>query len=328
MTHRCTKWALTYAHPPAYDALTSCPCVSLTITNYQGNHLSYQPLEPAPPAASQAAYPNHRAIPERSHTPVGEGDPDALMRYHAVLAQSLTMQTHRDVLLWLQGDMQPYLAHDILLVAWGRFSTGEVQHDIVSAMNGVRTQRSNARALIPLLQRFHTRWDESGHSTFALSAGTSGFLLDRYSAPCALGTALQRMHSALVHGVKDLRGGPDCLYVAFSAADYFDARDCRSLDAVLPTLDNVLRRIAYLPQQGHANRMAHDMRGGRPVMSDTLTGRELEILGWIAMGKTNPEIGSILEISLFTVKNHIQRIFRKLNVSNRAQAVAMLKNDG
>jgi DNA-binding CsgD family transcriptional regulator len=74
--------------------------------------------------------------------------------------------------------------------------------------------------------------------------------------------------------------------------------------------------------------MAHDMRGGRPVMSDTLTGRELEILGWIAMGKTNPEIGSILEISLFTVKNHIQRIFRKLNVSNRAQAVAMLKNDG
>ena len=37
--------------------------------------------------------------------------------------------------------------------------------------------------------------------------------------------------------------------------------------------------------------------------------------------KTNNEIGLILEISATTAKNHIQKILRKLNVSNRAQAV-------
>jgi DNA-binding CsgD family transcriptional regulator len=46
---------------------------------------------------------------------------------------------------------------------------------------------------------------------------------------------------------------------------------------------------------------------------------------WICKGKTNQEIGLILDISAFTVKNHVQRIFRKLDVVNRAQAVSKME---
>ena len=56
-------------------------------------------------------------------------------------------------------------------------------------------------------------------------------------------------------------------------------------------------------------------------MNEALSAREAEILRWISLGKTNPEIGSILGISSFTVKNHVQRILRKLDVINRTQAV-------
>ena len=56
-----------------------------------------------------------------------------------------------------------------------------------------------------------------------------------------------------------------------------------------------------------------------------LSEREAEVLRWVAAGKTNAEIGSILNISSFTVKNHMQRVFKKLNVLNRAQAVSRLK---
>ena len=56
--------------------------------------------------------------------------------------------------------------------------------------------------------------------------------------------------------------------------------------------------------------------------STGLSERETQIMAWVAMGKTNSEIGSILNISGFTVKNHMQRIFQKLNVFNRAQAVS------
>ena len=52
-----------------------------------------------------------------------------------------------------------------------------------------------------------------------------------------------------------------------------------------------------------------------------LTVRELDILKWIYLGKSNFEIGAILKISPLTVKNHVQKILRKLNVVNRTQAI-------
>jgi DNA-binding CsgD family transcriptional regulator len=52
-----------------------------------------------------------------------------------------------------------------------------------------------------------------------------------------------------------------------------------------------------------------------------LSKREIQVLHWVRNGKTNTEIGQILGISPPTVKNHVQKIMRKLNVNNRAQAV-------
>jgi DNA-binding CsgD family transcriptional regulator len=48
-------------------------------------------------------------------------------------------------------------------------------------------------------------------------------------------------------------------------------------------------------------------------------------MNWVKMGKTNAEIGSILSISAFTVKNHLQHIFKKLDVYNRMQAVSKIE---
>lgn len=56
-----------------------------------------------------------------------------------------------------------------------------------------------------------------------------------------------------------------------------------------------------------------------------LSRRETEILGWVAQGKTNPEIGTILGISHRTVQKHLERIYGRLGVENRhaAMSVAM-----
>ena len=52
-----------------------------------------------------------------------------------------------------------------------------------------------------------------------------------------------------------------------------------------------------------------------------LTKRESEVLGLIALGKTNPEIGIILDISKNTVASYLKRIFLKLETSDRVTAV-------
>ena len=51
-----------------------------------------------------------------------------------------------------------------------------------------------------------------------------------------------------------------------------------------------------------------------------LTNREMQVLRHIAMGLSNREIGKSLEISVETVKEHVQNILRKLDVNDRTQA--------
>ena len=59
--------------------------------------------------------------------------------------------------------------------------------------------------------------------------------------------------------------------------------------------------------------------GARPDASD-LSQRETEVIRLIADGLTNKEIGVRLQLSEKTVKNHVSKIFSKLNVSARSQA--------
>jgi DNA-binding NarL/FixJ family response regulator len=54
-----------------------------------------------------------------------------------------------------------------------------------------------------------------------------------------------------------------------------------------------------------------------------LTPREAEVLFWVARGKTNDEIATVLGIGLTTVKKHLESTFVKLGVENRTTAAAM-----
>ena len=52
-----------------------------------------------------------------------------------------------------------------------------------------------------------------------------------------------------------------------------------------------------------------------------LAKREKEILAWVAIGKTDSEIGQILGISKHTVNMHLRRIYEKVGANNRILAV-------
>lgn len=59
-----------------------------------------------------------------------------------------------------------------------------------------------------------------------------------------------------------------------------------------------------------------------------LTDREREVLGLMAQGYTNRQIGEVLLITPNTVKKHVDHILQKLRVSNRAAAVAAALQSG
>lgn len=65
-----------------------------------------------------------------------------------------------------------------------------------------------------------------------------------------------------------------------------------------------------------------ETKGGKiPPLAQPLTSREVEVLGFLKLGKTNRQIAQELYISVGTVKNHVEHIIQKLQVSDRTQAV-------
>lgn len=236
---------------------------------------------------------------------------EELPRFHRVVTNSVEVRSHFDVLVWLQGEMRRYLPQDI-----------------ISALDGVRSPSSNRYAITPLQVDLFMRWTEFDCKPFAFQAGDTGFVLKDTGQQSALGDALQEMHCAMVHGIKDERGSYDCLYVAFSTREYFNEPEREMMATVLPYIDAALRQVVHLPRQLQAQVSAPAALVDDHFQRHRLSSREVEVLQWVASGKTNAEIGNIRKISGFTVKNHMRRIFKKLDVSYRAQTVGKLQTGG
>lgn len=70
------------------------------------------------------------------------------------------------------------------------------------------------------------------------------------------------------------------------------------------------------------------MGRGAPLDHERLTPRESEVLTYLSKGFTIKEIASLMGIKWFTVNDHIKSIYKKLNVSSRAEAAVLASKQG
>ena len=96
--------------------------------------------------------------------------------------------------------------------------------------------------------------------------------------------------------------------------------------------ENCKVRFSYIgktEQNGHLIRVIEEsFSKNLETLSNVfgLTAREAEVLTWIANGKSNKDIGTILALSPRTINKHLEHIHRKLGVENRTSAAAMAIN--
>jgi two-component system, NarL family, response regulator DegU len=82
--------------------------------------------------------------------------------------------------------------------------------------------------------------------------------------------------------------------------------------------------IQHLSQRSRIWPKGADHEGVKQV----LTHRQLELLGLVAQGLTNKEIANNLNLSEFTVKNHMRRIMRQVDAEDRFEAVDAIRAIG
>lgn len=242
--------------------------------------------------------------------------------FYQVATRGAALSTHADLWRWLRDDVQLLLPHDLLLAAWGDFDASEVNVDLVSSLPGLRTHECRGARLMPLLSYLRDCWHAAQHTACQVSLRGSAELFGAPSAGFAAAQALAGMRSAVVHGTRDPRTGAERIFAVLSTDAQMREGAPGMLRLLMPFIDLSLRGMPAAPSRNtRFDRGEIDKLVG-PL--GALSERERQIMVWVAMGKTNPEIGCILRISEFTVKNHMKSIFTKLDVTNRAQAVAKL----
>ena len=82
------------------------------------------------------------------------------------------------------------------------------------------------------------------------------------------------------------------------------------------------------PASGFQSSRPVPMGRGAPLDHERLTPRESEVLTYLSKGFTIKEIASLMGIKWFTVNDHIKSIYKKLNVSSRAEAAVLASKQG
>lgn len=236
-------------------------------------------------------------------------DPVSLL---AVAARSTCISSTLALHEWLEGEMRSFIPHDVLLVARRDVSNGQLTCEVVGATRGLQ-QGSASTLLSQSVEGVFDRWLAADRVPITVS--TIGLDHAGKSHNC---------QTILAHGLADERANAQYLYMFLGQAD-LDEPNAREASAVLlPFIDCGCRKL--LGHQGEAapaakGRLRSDSTRNRPLTGSNLSQREVEIMRWVCEGKKNFEIGDLLGLSKATVKNHMRRIYQKMDVMNRAQAV-------
>jgi DNA-binding NarL/FixJ family response regulator len=125
-------------------------------------------------------------------------------------------------------------------------------------------------------------------------------------------------------------------YASFGVAGYL-LKDASAAE-IIAAIRGVTRGEAVCPPKfcmslirymsSHNNSDASEPSGRSESRRPLLTHRQFQLLNLVAKGLTNKEIGTTLNLSEFTVKNHMRRIMRRVEAGNRQEAVQLIQATG
>jgi len=229
------------------------------------------------------------------------------------IESSVHVRQRHQLFLWAQGQLYSLLPHEILICL--RLEPGKGASHIECLHNMVfdeDRERLICHADTGLAVRMAQACLDGGLLPGLIDQGTDchAWLYDCFRDEMRQGG----LRNALVHGHCIDGSGEASFFVLYNVEEDIGPVHAYLLQLLLPHLHVALHHVMHVAE--------HPDDGMFVDHRLLVTERELQILKWVCTGRSNHEISAILEISPLTVKNHVQKIFRKLKVRNRAQAVS------
>jgi transcriptional regulator EpsA len=228
-----------------------------------------------------------------------------------VIESAVQVRDMRQFFMWTQGQLQALLPHQLMLCMQFDGADALVRLECLHA--GVLDEVVMGRLCDPA-DGLAVRLARSCRGADRLPALTGA---GRRAGDARLAEFHRELQAAgfddmVVHGSGRMAGG-STLFALCGWMERPSARHAYFLALLLPHLHLALMRLS------EARRVPV---GAGAAIARPLSVRETEILGWVREGKSNYEVGRILGISALTVKNHLQRIYHTLGVSNRTHALS------
>lgn len=232
-----------------------------------------------------------------------------LERLALTLDAASSVRKRSQLFLWLQGRVQSMVPHELLLFVHGDISRRALAFDHFSSYplpEGDLAALFDSEAGLAV-QAVRT-WLERGERPLVIAHDVDEQLHHRFESLLFR----FRLANLAVHGTPSYSGSPASYFIFARMPEPLVPGLVSALDLLMPQLHVVFLRVMSAERPDAAEFTRNDA---------LITDRETEILRWVRDGKSNQEIGEILGISPLTVKNHVQKILKKLKVQNRAQAV-------
>lgn len=232
-------------------------------------------------------------------------DEDLRERMMVILELSRDVHSPQGFFLWTQGVVQALLPHEILICCM-KAGPGRI---------GCQRWFSSSRYFT------QEHFDAAIHSetgvVWSLMAEWFANRQAKLLLPGAMDKEMENLLAKLelrnlvAHGVRGWEPDSGGFFL-FARTKLEDSFRTRFLLAILvPYIHTTFSRV-----------LAEENGAEQGPSGATVTPRELEILYWIKEGKRTGDIAAHLELSPFTVRNHVKNIFRKLGVKSRSHAVA------
>lgn len=223
--------------------------------------------------------------------------------------------------VWSQGDFQRWLPHHISVCGSYDRDQRNVVFDVFNSVpvpDEASLELKNIRS--ELIQSALMQWQRARFKAVVMPLLP---IVGSGSARSALSTL--GYGEMLVHGIHR-PGRPEeveSFFMFAQAGHQYSDEVLQAFEMLLPCLHVAYQRVSSTERQMVLGRTLTAPLPGHPYQrAIPITEREREILLWVRDGLSNQQISEKLGISALTVKNHVQKILRKLGAANRAQAVA------